>query len=93
MADIHIVQAHSLSPEAARAAAQKVAATLTEQYQLACSWEGDVLRFKSGAAEGALVLEPCQAQMRIKLGFLFAAFASAIESKVATDMRKVFGGA
>lgn len=93
MADIHIVQAHSLSPEAARAAAQKVAETLTEQYQLACSWEGDVLRFKSAAAEGALVLEPRQAQMQIRLGFLFGAFSSAIESKVATDMRKVFGAA
>lgn len=91
MADIDIVQAHSLSPEKAREAALKVADKLTEDYQLACQWDGDVLRFGSAGIEGSLTLEQRQARMQIKLGFLFGAFAPAIESKVADSMRKVFG--
>lgn len=90
MADINIVQEHSLTPEKARAAAQKVADKLHAEYALACVWDGDVLRFERSGVEGSLRLEPRQAQMQIKLGFLFAAFAPAIESKVSDNMRKVF---
>jgi putative polyhydroxyalkanoate system protein len=90
MADIHIVQAHSLTPEKARAAAQKVADKLAREFELACTWDGDVLRFERSGVEGSLTLEQRQAQMRIKLGFLFGAFAEAIEGKVAANMRKVF---
>jgi putative polyhydroxyalkanoate system protein len=90
MADIHIVQAHSLTPEKARMAAQKVADKLASEYELACQWDGDVLHFERSGVEGSLRLEQRQAQMRIKLGFLFGAFSATIESKVADSMRKVF---
>lgn len=90
MADINIIQAHTLSPEGARAAAQKVADKLAGDYDLACKWDGDVLRFERSGVEGSLSLAPQQAQMRIKLGFFFASFASAIEEKVTDNMRKVF---
>ena len=46
MADISIVQAHSLTPEQAREAAQQVADKIAREYGLACNWEGDVLRFE-----------------------------------------------
>lgn len=92
MADIHIVQEHALTPKKAREAAQKVADKMAEEYELECEWEGDVLRFGRSGVEGELTLEKKRAEMHIKLGFLFSAFSSRIEEKVAENMRKVFGG-
>jgi putative polyhydroxyalkanoate system protein len=93
MSDIHIVQQHGLSNDAARAAAQKVADKMAAEYGLDCRWDGDVLRFERSGVEGALTLGDQCAAMRIKLGFFASAFASAIEVKVTENMRKVFGGA
>ncbi|AKU22308.1 MULTISPECIES: polyhydroxyalkanoic acid system family protein [Telluria group] len=93
MADINITQEHSLDPAQARAAAEKVAQKMAQEFDLACTWQGDVLRFERSGVEGSLTLAPEQAQMKIKLGFLLSAFSSSIESKVAENMRKVFAGA
>ncbi len=90
MADIHIVQVHHLTHKKAQEAAQKVAEKLADEFDLTCAWEGDVLRFERSGVSGTLTLLKHQAQMQIKLGFLFGAFASTIESKVAENMKKVF---
>ncbi len=90
MADINLVQEHNLAPEQAREAAQQVADKLAEQFELACRWDGDVLRFERSGVNGSLTLEPKQARLQIALGFLFGAFASQIEAKVAAKMRQVF---
>ena len=90
MADINIVQAHRLAPEQARAAAQQVADKLAEQFELTCAWDGDVLRFERSGVSGSLSLFPDQAKLHIALGFLFGAFSSQIEAKVADKMRRVF---
>ncbi|HEX7987775.1 MAG TPA: polyhydroxyalkanoic acid system family protein [Duganella sp.] len=90
MADINIVQEHNLAPEQARAAAQQVADKLAEQFELACRWDGDVLRFERSGVDGTLTLEPSRARLQIALGFLFSAFSSQIEGKVADKMRAVF---
>ncbi|RYE67621.1 MAG: polyhydroxyalkanoic acid system protein [Oxalobacteraceae bacterium] len=92
MADISIIQQHSLSPDAARSAAQRVADKLAGEYGLHCEWEGDVLRFERSGVEGSLALHERQAALRIKLGILMSAFASTIEQKVGESMRKVFAG-
>lgn len=92
MADINIVQDHQLSAEQARAAANQVADKLAAEFDLACQWDGDVLRFERSGVDGTLTLAPRQARMQLKLGFLYSAFSSAIESKIADKMRKVFAG-
>lgn len=93
MADISIVQAHSLTPERARAAAQEVADKIGREYGLACKWDGDVLRFERSGVHGALTLGARQAAMEINLGFLMGAFAPSIRAKVAEKMQKVFAAA
>ena len=93
MADISIVQAHSLTPERARAAAQQVADKIAAEYGLACNWEGDVLRFERSGVTGALTLGAQQAEMEINLGFLMGAFAPSIRAKVAEKMQRVFAAA
>ncbi|MGK5062716.1 polyhydroxyalkanoic acid system family protein [Janthinobacterium sp. LB3P112] len=90
MADINIVQQHKLTAEKAREAAQQVADKLAQEYDLACAWDGDVLRFERSGVDGSLTLEKEQAQLQIKLGFMLSAFASTIEGKIAEKMRKVF---
>ncbi|MYM70949.1 polyhydroxyalkanoic acid system protein [Duganella sp. FT134W] len=90
MADINIVQEHHLAPEQARAAAQQVADKLAEQFELACRWDGDVLRFERSGVNGALTLLPNQAQLSIELGFPISMMASQIEAKVAEKMKKLF---
>ena len=90
MADINIVQQHKLTAEKAREAAQQVADKLAQEYDLACAWDGDVLRFERNGVDGSLTLEKEQAQLQIKLGFMLSAFASTIEGKIAEKMRKVF---
>ncbi|SDH03110.1 MULTISPECIES: polyhydroxyalkanoic acid system family protein [unclassified Duganella] len=90
MADINIVQQHTLAPEQARAAAQQVADKLAEQFDLACRWDGDVLRFERNGVNGALTLQPNQAQIQIALGFPISMMASQVEAKVSEKMRKLF---
>ncbi|NRR33100.1 polyhydroxyalkanoic acid system family protein [Oxalobacteraceae bacterium] len=92
MADINIVQEHHLSPKKAREAAQKVAEQMAAEFDLACAWEGDVLTFERSGVSGSLTLHKHQAQMQIKLGFLFGAFSDKIERKVTENMQKVFAG-
>ncbi len=93
MAEITIIHAHSLDHAKARAAAQKVAEQLSQEYDMQWEWEDNVLHFERSGVQGNLTLEENQAEMFIKLGFLMSAFASTIEAKVAENMKKVFGQA
>ena len=90
MADISITHKHKLSHKKAKAAAQKVADQLAEEYGIDAEWEGDVLHFQRSGVSGTLELGEHVAQMDIKLGFLMMAFSSVIEEKVKQNMKKVF---
>jgi putative polyhydroxyalkanoate system protein len=90
MPDIHIVQPHALSLPQAHQAAQHVADKLSRDYQLVCSWDGDIMRFERSGVTGELTLAAGQAAVDVRLGFLMGAFAPAIEEKLKSSMRKVF---
>lgn len=90
MADISIIQRHTLPHHHARAAAQHVADQLAQEYDMAAEWDGDVLLFNRAGVTGSLTLTEQEAHVEISLGFLFKAFAAVIEEKVAAKMRKVF---
>ena len=92
MADISITQQHKLSHKKAKAAAQKVADKMAEEYDMSSEWDGDVLIFKRSGVSGKLEVYATEARLEIKLGFLFKAFASKIEEQVHKNMEKVFGG-
>lgn len=91
MSQIHIVHPHELSPVAARDAAQQVADRLSDEYDLACRWNGDVLHFERSGVSGTLALDAARVEMKLKLGFLMSAFAGTIEQRIRDNMRKVFG--
>lgn len=90
MADIRITQAHKLSHKKAKAAAQKVADQMAQEYEMSSEWDGDVLKFQRSGVSGRLIVSESDAHVEISLGFLFKAFASTIEEKVAAKMKKVF---
>ena len=90
MADISILQEHTLSMEQARVAAQKVADEMVADYEMVAEWSGDVLSFKRTGVSGTLSLAENQAHLEIALGFMLKGFASKIEEKVTKNMQQVF---
>jgi putative polyhydroxyalkanoate system protein len=90
MADISITQTHKLSHKKAKAAAQKVADKMAEEYDMSSEWQGDVLTFKRSGVSGTLEVYPTEAKLEITLGFLFKAFSTKIEEQVHKKMEKVF---
>lgn len=92
MATISIHQKHKLSHKKAKAAAQKVADQMAEEYDLLSEWDGDVLIFKRSGVTGSLVVYETEARLEMTLGFLLSAFTTTIEEHVAKNMKKVFGG-
>ena len=90
MADISIIQDHKLTPKKAKAAAQKVADQMAEEFDMAVEWEGDTLTFKRSGVSGTLTLLGKQAQLDITLGFMLKAFSAKIEEQVSKNMTKVF---
>jgi putative polyhydroxyalkanoate system protein len=92
VADISITQKHKLSHKKAKAAAQKVADQLAEEYGVSADWDGNVLNFKRSGVSGTLELSAHEAQLDMTLGFMLKAFSSTIEEHVHKNMKKVFGG-
>lgn len=90
MADIRITQAHTLPHNSAKAAAQKIADQMVEEFEMSSEWDGDVLTFARSGVSGKLVVLEKEAQLEISLGFLFKAFAPTIEEKISAKMKRVF---
>lgn len=90
MAEISILQRHKLSHAKAKAAAQKVADKLVEEYDMELEWHGDVLRFERNGVTGTLAVHENEARLELTLGLLLSAFAPTIEAHVAENMKKAF---
>jgi putative polyhydroxyalkanoate system protein len=90
MADISIIQDHELSPVKAKAAAQKAADQMVEDFDMVIEWVDQTLIFKRSGVSGTLTLLDQQAQLDITLGLLLKSFAPKIEEKVTRNMQKVF---
>lgn len=90
MADISIIQAHSMLPEAARAAAQEVADKMAADFGMECKWDGPVLRFERNGVDGTLVVSDSDARLEITLGPMMKGFAPMVQEKLVRKMQKVF---
>lgn len=90
MADISIKQEHQLTLQESKDAAQKVADKMAAEFDMTTRWEGDTLSFKRSGVAGTLALREKEAQIDITLDFLFKAFASTLQEKVARNMAKFF---
>jgi putative polyhydroxyalkanoate system protein len=88
--DISVRQAHQLSEKNAKAAAQKIVDRMAAEYDMAASWDGNILSFKRSGLSGTLVLREKEAQFDVTLGVLLKAFSAKLEEKIAQQMRNVF---
>jgi putative polyhydroxyalkanoate system protein len=91
MADISITQAHALSLQQSKDAAQQVADRMAAEYEMTTHWDGDVLTFERSGLEGKLTLGDKQVQVDITLGGFFKTFAPMIEEKIGRNIAKTFG--
>ena len=90
MSDIHLIQAHKLSPKKARAAAEKGALEMAQQFGMKIEWQGDTVTFQRSGVSGTLTLLPREAQLDITLGLLLRAFKEKIEQRISGNMYKLF---
>jgi putative polyhydroxyalkanoate system protein len=82
MSEIDIRRKHSLTPEKAREAAEKVARQLKREFALEYRWEGSSLHFERQGVDGRLTVNAGEVHLRAKLGLLLAFLKPRIESKV-----------
>ncbi|HWS12380.1 MAG TPA: polyhydroxyalkanoic acid system family protein [Rhodocyclaceae bacterium] len=91
MSDILIRRTHALTPKKARLAAERIAAQLGEEFDLACEWDGDVLRFRRTGVSGELALHRRELEIRARLGFLLLALKPRIEQEIHRFCDENFG--
>ncbi|MCM8594536.1 polyhydroxyalkanoic acid system family protein [Accumulibacter sp.] len=82
MSDIIIRRTHGRSLAEARASAEHMAAELNEEFDLAYSWNGNVMRFKRPGVSGNLSVDDREVALDIRLGFLLFALKPTIEREV-----------
>jgi putative polyhydroxyalkanoate system protein len=82
MSSIDIHHPHSMPKAKARKTVEEVAHKLAERFQMACEWEGDVLKFSRSGVDGHIELGPKDLHVHAKLGFLAAMFKDSIESEI-----------
>jgi len=91
MSDIQIRRSHTLTPKAARQAAEKIARQLDEEFDLAYEWDDNVLHFKRSGVSGELVVEMKEVHIRVRLGFLLLAIRPRVESEIHRFFDENFG--
>jgi putative polyhydroxyalkanoate system protein len=91
MSDIKVRRDHSLPLEAARKAAEKVAAQLKKDFDLEYAWKRHVLHFERSGVEGELHVTDHDVRLEAKLGFLLAFLKPRIEREIDQQFDKYFG--
>lgn len=93
MADITLNRTHTLGLKGARAAADKMAKKLNEQFGLSGDWEGDTLHFDRSGVKGKLAVSDHDMNLEVTLGFLLKAMKGPIERAVHENLDKVLAEA
>lgn len=82
MSEIHIRRSHRLSLAKARAAAEKIARSLEQEFDLSWEWEGDALNFRRAGVTGALSVSRQEIDIRVRLGFLLLPLRARVEREI-----------
>lgn len=91
MAEIHIRRAHGLTAAKAKKAANKVATSLDEKFELEHEWDEHVLRFKRSGVSGELTLHKKEVEIRVRLGLLLTAIRPTVEKEIHRYFDENFG--
>lgn len=82
MSVIEITRDHSLDREHARQAATDLADSLSRDFNVNYTWDGDTLHFKRSGVRGNLELNDQQIHLRVELGLLVRPFKDRIEGEI-----------
>lgn len=91
MSHISIRRHHSLGIRGARAAAQRVADELAEEYGVDSEWEGDVLSFERPGVTGSLAVSAREIAINLRLGLLLLPFRNQIEARISENLDDIIG--
>lgn len=82
MSQINICRPHQRSVAEVRDAVERLAQSMSSQFQVACRWQGDTLRFSRSGVDGQIHVESDQVRVQASLGLLMSAFAPLVEREI-----------
>lgn len=82
MSAIDITRRHTLDHEHAVEAADKLAKSLSQRFDVDYQWEGDVLRFKRTGVKGQMTVNPEDIHVHLELGLMLRPFKGRIEQEI-----------
>jgi len=91
MSEIQVTRPHALGAKKARAAAQKVADRLGDEFELRHAWDGDVMRFERSGVSGELTVGKKEVAIRVQLGFMLSFLQPKIEAEIHRFLNEDFG--
>lgn len=91
MSDIVVRRNHTMTLKKARAAAEKIAAKLDEEFDLDYAWDGDVLEFRRTGVTGHLAVAKREVEISVRLGFLLLPLRGRIEQEIHAFFDAHFG--
>ena len=90
MPSIDIHRRHDKSTKEAKAAVERVAAKITEKFDVECAWSGNTLAFERSGVSGEIVLGKGEVRITANLGFLLMALRGPIEAEIHKVLDKEF---
>ena len=91
MATIDIRRSHSIGKDAARKAAEGIAAKLKDKLSVTYRWDGDDLRFERTGANGRIHVTDNEVRVEVDLGFLLKPMKGKVEQKVHQYLDEALG--
>jgi putative polyhydroxyalkanoate system protein len=91
MSQIRITRIHGLTLKKARAAAERVAEELSDEFDIDYGWDGNTLEFQRSGAEGSISVDKKQIEINVRLGFLLTLMRSRIEGEIHRFCDENFG--
>lgn len=86
MSQIEIKKQHSLGKAGARKTAQKIADSLSREYNATCKWSGDDLSFNATGVKGKLHVSEDDVAINVNLGLMLRPLKSKIESSIVAQL-------
>lgn len=82
MSVIDITRHHTLDHDGAVRAADDLARSLSDQFDVSYQWSGDTLQFRRTGVKGRMEVTPSLIRIHMELGFLVRPFKGRIESEI-----------
>lgn len=93
MSEIRLSRRHGLGLRKARAAVNRVARAIAEDFDVEYAWDGNVLEFERPGVHGYIEVEPDQVRVHVHLSFLLFAIKGRVAEEIERQLELNFGGA